>query len=558
MKQLLWVIVAMIVLGVVVPGCDDVARYDSRLIVADSLIRDHADSVLKVLEALSPSGLSTEGDRAYRDLLITQARYKAYVPATTDSSINRALAYYRAHPKEREKLTRAYIYKGTVMEGLGHPDSAMLYYKQAEDRADTADYYNLGYVKLQMGALYNDYFSFNGQETLKYEEALENFKKADDSAYIFVCLNNLGCMYRENLPQKAESMLMEASQLARNLQDTSYIIYNDLSLAVLYYYQGKYTQARRLFWELFASKNPQNDYILFFTAANVYARLGILDSAEMYHNLACENKNGDESRYRMYYLRSLSELAVARKDTLTSLRLAQESERIDDSLTSNHKKFIILNTEVTHDQESAENNQRKHKSRETSYVWLIVTIIVLALLVMLLGYRLSRRNAHRYDELIADLRKENQNQSDNLKTLQNNIDNLRIDDDKLRDYINSHIDMMRNVIEECYHAPHGPLAMKIRKIVKYQEENAGIWNKLFHYLDMEYNNIMSSTIEHYPQLGDKDLLMISLTCMGYSCAQIAIVLGYSSSSGISTIRKRIASKMGLDCSLSEYIDQFKS
>lgn len=69
---------------------------------------------------------------------------------------------------------------------------------------------------------------------------------------------------------------------------------------------------------------------------------------------------------------------------------------------------------------------------------------------------------------------------------------------------------------------------------------------------------MSDTMKRFPQLGEKELLMIALTCMGYSCSQIAIVLDYSNSAGISTIRKRIAKKMGLECLLSEYIEQYKS
>ena len=131
----MWVIVAMLVLGAVVPSCSDAPRYDSRLTTADSLMRNNPDSALAIIEAVNRDSLTTEHDRAYRDLLLTQARYKAYIPATSDSDINRALSYYKQHPKEREKLTRAYLYKGAVMEELGFPDSAMIYYKHAEKTA---------------------------------------------------------------------------------------------------------------------------------------------------------------------------------------------------------------------------------------------------------------------------------------------------------------------------------------------------------------------------------------------------------------------------------------
>ena len=89
----------MAVLGPVGSGCRRaVMRYDGRLVVADSLMAVAPDSALAVLGDLATDSLASEGDRAYRDLLLTQARYKAYVSATSDSTINRALDYFRAHP----------------------------------------------------------------------------------------------------------------------------------------------------------------------------------------------------------------------------------------------------------------------------------------------------------------------------------------------------------------------------------------------------------------------------------------------------------------------------
>ena len=138
----------IIILAVVafLTACTPAAHYDGRLAAADSLMHDRPDSALAILQALHPDSLATQGDHAYRDLLLTQARYKCYITATTDSAINRALHYYRRHSHEQEKLTRAYIYKGAVMEELGHPDSAMHYYKTAEATAAPDDYFNLAYI----------------------------------------------------------------------------------------------------------------------------------------------------------------------------------------------------------------------------------------------------------------------------------------------------------------------------------------------------------------------------------------------------------------------------
>ena len=558
MKQLIWVILAMLVLGMVVPGCGEAPRYDSRLTAADSLIHDHVDSALAILEALSPDDLATEGDRAYYDLLLTQSRYKACIPATSDSDINRALSYYKQYPKEREKLTRVFIYKGAVMEELDHPDSAMIYYKHAEATAALDDYFNQGYTKMRMGALYNDFYSIEGLEAVKHEEALECFKKAKDSVYILICLNNLGCMYRENKPKKAESMLLEASGIARHLHDTIRMYYNNLSLVVLYCHQDHYEKARQLIQEMSGFKVKETDFKMYFTAASVYARLGILDTAEMYHNIAQKNHGVDEPLFKMYYLRSLSEIALAKKDTINSLLFSRESDRIEDSLTSNDKKLDILQAEVSHDKESVEKTQFKHKSTVNSYQWLIGFLVCVSALILSWVYRRAQRKAHRYDSIISDLKEEITNQSINMNTLQNNINHLKISDERLKESLYSHMIHMSTIIEECYHSPNSALSKSIKNIIHYQERNRDLWENLYVYIDLEYNNLMKETKQRYPLLNDRDLLLLALSCLGYSCAQIALIMGYANATTIGGNKQRLARKMGLDGSLKDYIEKYKS
>ena len=64
---------------------------------------------------------------------------------------------------------------------------------------------------------------------------------------------------------------------------------------------------------------------------------------------------------------------------------------------------------------------------------------------------------------------------------------------------------------------------------------------------------MARTRENYPELNDRELLLLALTCMGFSYIQIAIIMGYSNATSVSVIKQRLVKKMGLDCSLNEYI-----
>ena len=64
-------------------------------------------------------------------------------------------------------------------------------------------------------------------------------------------------------------------------------------------------------------------------------------------------------------------------------------------------------------------------------------------------------------------------------------------------------------------------------------------------------------MDRYPQIDDRDLLLISLTALKFSYIQMSLVLGYANATTIGSSKQRLAKKMGLDCSLNEYIDSFK-
>ena len=553
MKNILSVIVVALVLVAVVTGCGGMHRYDARLAAADSLMHDVPDSALTLVQAVDPASLTREGDRAYRDLLLTQARYRCYITATSDSDINRALAYYRHHDSEREKLTRAYIYKGAVMEELGHPDSAMLYYKQAEAIADEKDYANLGYVKMRIGTLYTNYYSMDGNDIKKYEEALMCYNNTNDTTSLFLCMNNLGCLYRETNPEKAVQLLQKASFIAKELKDTSFIISNNHALLVQYFYYGRFEEAHALIPQIISCLDQIKDYQLLFLISNVYSRIHVLDSAQFYINKAIINHERDSMPYyQMYFFESLGEYELAKGDTLASLNYHQKSEQIASTLKSNNIKLNILDTEKQFDNDQYVRNRLKSRKLRTS-LNIFIAFFLLTVICFACYYYYKK---HRYDNLINELKQEYQNQANNLISLHNSIKELKICDENLKDFITSHTTLMQKVLEACYQAPKNVLGKEIKQIVLFQDKNKNNWEKLYHYIDAQYNDIMKTTKQNYPQLNDKDLLLIALTCLGFSYIQIAIIMGYSNHTSISVLKKRLAIKMKLENSINDYISSF--
>ena len=551
MKRLPVLIVAIaLAMMAVVAGCGRTPRYDGRLVAADSLMRSAPDSALAIVADVCRDSLAAEGDRAYRDLLLTQARYRCYVTATSDSDINRALAYYRAHPKEREKLTRSYIYKGAVMEELDHPDSAMLYYKHAEATAAPDDYFNQGYVKMRMGALYRDYYSMDGYDIQKYEEALECFMHSDEKHYQLVCGIDLASLYRLMNQQKAQDLLMESMALAMQLKDTVNYVVCLKSLMGLCYYRGRFDKGRELSQLVMRDYSDFIDYEVCFNASKIYAKSGMPDSARYFLNLVGLENNSNPV-LKMSYFECMSELALAENDTVEHLKLEKRISDVEDSLMIDENKQHILAVENEFEKVARTQIQSKHNHR----IFLLTSLI---LLVVLLAAALIYRNKHRYDSLINDLKKESQNHINDINTLKLNIDHLKIRDSQLKDFITSHMGMMQEMIDECYHGANiKQIKHTIEGIVRFQKGNDSQWLKLFSYIDAEYSDIISITRRNYPHLSDKDLLLLALTTLDCSCIQIATILGYSNISSVGPIRQRLAKKMQLDGSLNLYIQQFK-
>ena len=538
-------------------SCSRAPKYDSRLVSIDSLLTDikNSHAALTQLTDIDTNSLSKESDRAYYGLLITQARYKCYIKAENDSDINCALAYYSEHKGDKEKLARAFIYKGAVMEELNHPDSAMHYYKHAEEIIPSDDYFNQGYVKLRMGKVYNEHHAYGRDRDIpKLEQALDCFEKCGNTHYQIVCLNDLGALYRKPYPQRAQEYLNQAISLAEQEKDTVNLIKSFSHLAYLYFMQGQedkssnikaYKQLQRI--KKFGLETaPLNVYTTF---ACVYASVGKIDSAKILINmpLLSATSSSDSLRYleSNTYLEAMSHIALASQDSLNYLKFSNRCDR---------KTFASLNDSIPEDIILAESNfdqeyQKKQDEKRRHRNYVIAAVILALLALALLFYRRS----HRYDKLILELKDQSHGQMQDLTDMQRSISELQINDERLKGFISSHMGMMREMIEACYHEPNNRIAENMKRIVKFQDSNKDNWVKLYDYIDVEHNNIMTRTRETYPDLNDRELLLLALTCLGFSYIQIAIIMGYSNATSVSVIKQRLVKKMGLDCSLNEYI-----
>ena len=544
MKRLFHITVVAALVALVT-GCGGAHRYDARLVAADSLMWTAPDSVLATLTAID--SLTGEGNLAYRDLLMTQARYKCYadITASDDSAINRAITYYRAHSGEREKLTRAYLYKGAVMEELGHIDSAMFYYKTAEANADAKDYINLGQINAKIADLYRKEYSQDSAAILRFKRSIHYYTILADTSFIIYDLGAIGCIYGVTHPDSAKHYLESAIRLAQQFKPSLQYSHKS-TLAGLYYYQNNYVEAINTSMDILRNgKDDCGETQFYYFAALSYLNLGHLDSAKFILNITPQPVDAVDS---MNHYNVLAEIANLENNHDIYKKYKELSHEIAEQILSNSKKGIITVAESEFEKVHSQNTlKQKHKS---SFLWLAGLCF---LIIMVLSFTFYHHK-HRYDRIIKDIKQQSANQLNDLSILNDNIENLKIRDNQLKGFITSHLALMREMIEACYHSPQSKLTEQVKKIVQFQHDNQQQWTQLYHYIDAEYNGIISKTRNAYPQLNDKDLLLIALTTTGFSYIQIAIIMGYTNATSIGTIKQRLAQKMHLDGSLNDYIN----
>ena len=537
------VISLLVVLVAAVTGCGGAHRYDSRLTAADSLMQPNPDSALVIVKAICPDSLPDEGDRAYRDLLLTQARYRCYVTATSDSGINRALAYYRAHSGEREKLTRAYIYKGAVMDELGYPDSAMFYYKHAEATADEKDYVNLGQINTRIADLYRRYYGDKEICFEKYGNALKYYKFLGDKPKQQICLFNLAGCVGITGRGNAEDYLEQALELAVELNDSLSIVKcYELWSRQLLMEDSTRSEAKRIAMKCLKNYPKYVNIDIIIDLATIYAMDNMSDSAKHYLNIAEKHSaDGHIGQIQSRKNSILAMIAKSQKNPVQNNYYSSESQRVSDSIVNNQHRYMIQHIENVNNE--IQGNVARHRISKLQWMVTILAIVFLATLVMLAV--LHHIKIARTKAIMEEIKPTSFNTHGDLLNI------LEAKDCAIGELVHNLVRFMQTSIDASEKDSPSIIRRRIKDTIS-DIANDDFWNALRNHLDRNYHNMVTNLAQN-PKLKEKDLRFIELMCCGFSYVEIAITLDYSPNY-VSQKRDIIAKKLGLTVPLQEYLD----
>ena len=552
--------VSFAVVILVFNGCRDVTSgYDQRLTDADSVLRHRPDSALQLLDSIPPASLTRQSDRAYHALLLSQARYRCYVTATSDSTINIALDYYQRHKGETEKLTRAYIYKGAVMEELGEPEEAMTYYKKAMSAVSSDDYFNQGYIRLRIGRIYRDNMVADSSDIILFKQSLKYFKMVPDSFYILGCLSDIGSSYVKFNKDSMLAYLEQASELAKQLHEDE-----ESQSAMRYIAEMKMvsdkpadieTAKRIALQQLKEPINKLEQNHLLMIAAYTLAKQNKTDSASLFlKQLPSEGLSIPGER--VFYDLCLAQMALSRGDIKQYQHYYEQANHLSDSLTTNEVQQQLRDVEAKYD-----NEMLKYETLRYKTFWIISSLLaclivsVLTIFLIILKKKSARRKRQLEESHDAMERMAN----DTARLTSQLKENQMMSDD-LKQVIHHQISVFTQLVEQHYTTfAHSPKKFSelFKKSYDVNQPDSSFWTGLRAYADSTCGGIITQTMASCPDLVETDANFLSLYCCDLPTTVIMVCMGYNEAHSVYNKKRRIAELLSLDGNLDEYILHFK-
>lgn len=240
MKKLLFFFLSITIF--VFSSCKrEVDAINPTLLLIDSLMQSRPDSSLYLLEQISDPQKIKNADKAFYNLLLTQARYKNYV-LQNDSSIQIAIDYYKNN-RDKEKLAKSYFYLGCVyLEQKKLPTAIDFYLKAIDVMPEGRDSIFSSMIYSHLGDCYSE------QDLNK--TALSMYKKAHtlcvgwDSLRTCYNLKNIGNAFLlERQWDSAYYYYQQALPIAFSLNNSGLLSAIYKNMATLYNEQNKFVDA---------------------------------------------------------------------------------------------------------------------------------------------------------------------------------------------------------------------------------------------------------------------------------------------------------------------------
>ena len=526
-------------------GCQERKGTASILKEAEALMYTSPDSALQMLETISQPEQLTGKEQADYALLLTQARSRNRITATSDSLIRIATDYFQ-DSNDNARKAKAFLYLGDVYMDMQNHIEAMKALKQAEEVLDDAEartqslvYSNLGYLNRKI-ANYELAWGY-------YQKALVIDKTNENSEWI---VTNLINMLNLPLSEIQDSTIYYVHLLEKTLLSVNSELqtkaYNNIG--VYYYKQKKKERAAYYFCKAIHASNAKS-YRAYLNLARIYDEEGNTARADSLYQVALQSPVW-ATRARIYealYNRSLH--AHRYQEATEYMKHYQQAA---DSFYTQRQAQEIQELQTKYDFEVL---ARKKTETENRLLRITIGGSLLLFLSVLAMYYFKKKYTHQLQEL------------ENLIRQINELENKEKEMENLVNTLNESLERSTVLSNEFLRVKgkwtdsEDILALGVYIRLK---RDLSLYNPssdlplLGHWLDIVYNQFASRLTSEHRNLTVSELSICYLHRMGYSIQEISQAMHVKTDS-IKRYIYRACTNMGISQSREEfgkYISKF--
>ena len=552
------------------------------LVHAESVMFDHPDSALHILEAMPmPSARWDKENHALWCLLVTQAQVKLIMKISSDSLVRIAYDYYKPTDNARRKAMAA-LYMGDINYDLGNIEEAMQYYLEGKTEMEKTDDYKTGYLIMSsLGKLYL-YRRLADYALEACTKAYDYAVKDSSKRYQMTSLQNLARCYciSDKLPE-AIDIYHKCSDLALEIGYRNNQYYYDVQseIALVYTNSLQYEKSLEIL-KTFPKIYQYNSLI-----GTNYLMLSQYDSAYLYLNKALNTDNvyAKKAIYNsLYELADTPEYRKYLKTYCDSLLFYTDSVMSLDK----GKEIIAYKEKYDHQKLITEQQRLKLEKADVQRMLFIITIcliVVIAVVAYLYQKRLVRKETtirkqseqlqdymlqlheyetrlmqnnrymeelkeqlsgqemnsdelHEYRELIDSLQVENSRLSEKINSLQHHIndyssklDKARREADKFRNLSDENLYLkQRERVLTDYVVDNDRLVKELRERCRILKDRE--WEILEQMCESTYSNFVSRLQGVCPTLTKQELHLCLLIKLRFNNAQMSEIFGVNTTS----------------------------
>lgn len=522
------------------------------LTAADSLMDTDPDAALYSIMSIDSSMIHSmrKKDRALYLLLLTEAKYKCYMPISQDTIINEAVRFFaRRGPESR--YASALTIRGAAEFERGDFVSALEDYKNAESIISRGGNMNMterGLLHTRIAELYQFTFVNDSLAADRYRRALECFQQSGRHDLVMRGRLSLARALLPVSPDDALANMLAGMGLARQLADSSMmLVARELHASYLLIKErygdviGENRNACREFqFQGTFYDSPMANIML--ATATAYAKTGHPDSA---HAVASCIPTDILSRPAYHTL--LQNIAMSEGKWESALEHFTEADRIIDSTLSAGYQMHLLGVEKRY--AISRINEQYSSKLNRYFISFIILLGIMCATAVSGAFVYSRnlrlkRKIENCTDIIRNLNEEKSVISSNGITIPN----------RDSQYITEEMLKVTDELMEAYYKYGNTKAISthVKAILEQHFPNEGTMARVLRIVDSTYPGYLSGLRSDYPALSEKDIYLIALMACGFSTGTICALRRISENS-LYVEKTRVAKKIGGNIRLSDFI-----